>query len=108
MCLLLPVIIVVFFSQADPTKDLTFNLKLTDDEKQARSNLKLPYMFHEEKTSEVTINRPGEGRVFYQPDEADDFDEEDPDDDLDIWNNIQIITIVESKKRFHAWPYINV
>lgn len=70
--------------EADPTKDLTFNLKLTDDEKQARSNLKLPYMFHEEKTSEVTINRPGEGRVFYQPDEADDFDEEDPDDDLDI------------------------
>ena len=27
----------------------------------------------------------GEGKIFYQPDEADDFDEEDPDDDLDIW-----------------------
>ena len=26
----------------------------------------------------------GEGKIFYQPDEADDFDEEDPDDDLDI------------------------
>ena len=24
------------------------------------------------------------GRIFYQPDGADDFDEEDPDDDLDI------------------------
>uniref|UniRef100_A0A8W8MYZ4 Elongator complex protein 5 n=1 Tax=Magallana gigas TaxID=29159 RepID=A0A8W8MYZ4_MAGGI len=24
------------------------------------------------------------GKIFYQPDEADDFDEEDPDDDLDI------------------------
>lgn len=70
--------------QVDPTQNLTFNLKLTDDERQARSNLKLPYMYHEEKTSEVTVNCPGEGRVFYQPDEADDFDDEDPDDDLDI------------------------
>ena len=26
----------------------------------------------------------GQGKIFYQPDEADDFDEEDPDDDLDI------------------------
>ena len=25
-----------------------------------------------------------EAKIFYQPDEADDFDEEDPDDDLDI------------------------
>ena len=24
------------------------------------------------------------GKIFYQPDDADDFDEEDPDDDLDI------------------------
>lgn len=27
----------------------------------------------------------GSGKIFYQPDDADDFDEEDPDDDLDIW-----------------------
>lgn len=27
----------------------------------------------------------GGGKIFYQPDDADDFDEEDPDDDLDIW-----------------------
>ena len=26
----------------------------------------------------------GSGKIFYQPDDADDFDEEDPDDDLDI------------------------
>ena len=25
------------------------------------------------------------GKIFYQPDKDDDFDEEDPDDDLDIW-----------------------
>lgn len=42
------------------------------------------YMLHEEKTSELTINlcRGGEGRVFYKPEEADDFDE-DLNNDLD-------------------------
>lgn len=71
-------------AEVDPTQNLTFNLKLTDDERQARSNLQLPYMYHEKKTSEVTVHPSGEGKVFYQPDEADDFDDEDPDDDLDI------------------------
>ena len=33
-------------------------------------------MYHKKKTSEVT--------VFYQPDEAVDFDDDDPDDGLDI------------------------
>ena len=34
---------------------------------------------------EATLNKSvGEGKIFYQPDEVDDFDEEDPDDDLDI------------------------
>ena len=41
-------------------------------------------MYHEKKTSEVIVHPSGEGKVFYQPDEADDFDDEDPDDDLDI------------------------
>lgn len=35
--------------------------------------------------SKGTSKQPvGGGQIFYQPDEADDFDEEDPDDDLDI------------------------
>ena len=42
-------------------------------------------MHHEEERSEVTVNPVGEGKVFYQPDEADDFDEDDPDEDLNIW-----------------------
>lgn len=71
-------------NEVDPTQNLTFNLTLTDDERQARSKLKLPYMYHEEKRSEVTVNPVGEGKVFYQPDEADDFDEDDPDEDLNI------------------------
>lgn len=29
-------------------------------------------------------NDAGKGIIYYEPDEADDFDEEDPDDDLDI------------------------
>lgn len=70
--------------EVDPTENLTFNLKLTDNERHARSNLKLPYMYHEEKKSQVAVNSVGEGKVFYQPDEADDFDEDDPDDDLNI------------------------
>ena len=44
----------------------------------------LPYMYHEKKMSEVTVNSAEDGKVFYQPDEADDFDDDDPDDDLDI------------------------
>lgn len=27
---------------------------------------------------------PGSGRIVYEPDANDDFDEEDPDDDLDV------------------------
>ena len=41
-------------------------------------------MYHEEKKSEVAVSSVREGKVFYQPDEADDFDEDDPDDDLNI------------------------
>ena len=32
----------------------------------------------------VSCWQAGSGQVFYQPDEADDYDESDPDDDLDI------------------------
>ncbi|KAK3104437.1 hypothetical protein FSP39_002012 [Pinctada imbricata] len=69
-------------NSVDPTANLTFNLSLTDKEKEARSNVVLPYTKQQEIDSQG--NSPGEGKIFYQPDEADDFDEEDPDDDLDI------------------------
>ncbi|OWF37191.1 elongator complex protein 5-like [Mizuhopecten yessoensis] len=71
-------------SQVDPAANLTFNLSLTDQEKKARSQVKLPYTY-DQKRIEATLNKSvGEGKIFYQPDEADDFDEEDPDDDLDV------------------------
>ena len=65
-------------------QNLTFNLRLTDHERQARANLQLPYIRHDETRSKAAVNSTREGKVFYQPDEADDFDEDDPDDDLDI------------------------
>ncbi|GFG33551.1 hypothetical protein Cfor_03451 [Coptotermes formosanus] len=63
-------------SDSDLPQDLTtFKLSLGQQEREARSQLVLPYL---------RVNSEKGGRVFYQPDAADDFDEEDPDDDLDI------------------------
>lgn len=61
----------------DPASNLTFNLNLKDDEKLARQDLVLPY-------TQVTSMTQGGGNIIYNPDIADDFDEDDPDDDLDI------------------------
>lgn len=71
-------------NQLDPTANLTFNLSLSDKEKEARSQVILPYTYNKERQECVLAKSVGEGKIFYQPDEADDFDEEDPDDDLDI------------------------
>ncbi|KAI8500366.1 Elongator complex protein [Branchiostoma belcheri] len=71
-------------SQVDPTANLTFNLRLTDTEKEARSRVVLPYMHHQRKKApDQPAATPG-GQIFYQPDDVDDFDEEDPDNDLDF------------------------
>lgn len=53
----------------------TFKIEVDQLEKMEKSKLKLPYMskIHE-----------GESRVYYEPDAVDDWDEEDPDEDLDI------------------------
>ncbi|KAI9101770.1 Elongator complex protein 5 [Phlyctochytrium arcticum] len=61
----------------DPTANLSFNLKLTDAQKSARSEVALPYMQAQTATSTA------EAAIYYEPDD-DDYDEEDPDDDLDI------------------------
>eukprot|EP00123_Amoebidium_parasiticum_P010652 comp20233_c0_seq1/m.25225 comp20233_c0_seq1/g.25225 ORF comp20233_c0_seq1/g.25225 comp20233_c0_seq1/m.25225 type:complete len:307 (-) comp20233_c0_seq1:93-1013(-) len=70
--------------QADPTANLTFNLSLTGQQKDARAQLVLPYM-HSQKTQKALLGGgAGRGQIHYQPDEGDDVDDEDPDDDLDI------------------------
>ncbi|ETE58306.1 Dermal papilla-derived protein 6-like protein, partial [Ophiophagus hannah] len=68
----------------DPTARLTFNLRLTEAERQARESVPLPYHFSEEKKSSLLQTSTEEGKIYYEPDAADDFDDEDPDDDLDV------------------------
>lgn len=52
----------------------TFNLTLTEDQKLAKNKLLLPHQ---------RIQSHG-GHIHYTPDDVDDWDEDDPDDDLDI------------------------
>ncbi|KAJ8711361.1 hypothetical protein PYW07_008603 [Mythimna separata] len=66
--------------EEEPEKPLpanlsTFKIEVDQNEKIQKYNLKLPYMskIHE-----------GESKVYYEPDAVDDWDEEDPDEDLDI------------------------
>lgn len=58
-------------TKPDPTANLTFNLKLKENEKEARSQLKLPYMQVQNECGIMELDN-------------DMYDEEDPDDDLDI------------------------
>ncbi|PKC08624.1 hypothetical protein RhiirA5_416692 [Rhizophagus irregularis] len=71
----------------DPTTaNLLFNLSLTESQKKAKNELVLPYVKiqdqYEEKNRENTTTSGG--NIFYEPDKNDDFDDEDPDDDLSI------------------------
>ncbi|KAG9346334.1 hypothetical protein JZ751_006645 [Albula glossodonta] len=70
--------------EADPAANLTFNLRLSEVEREAKENLSLPFVFSQEKKSALLRPRPGAGRILYEPDANDDFDQEDPDDDLDV------------------------
>ncbi|KAL2912775.1 Elongator complex protein [Polyrhizophydium stewartii] len=63
-------------SQApDPAANLSFNLSLTDEQRQQRAQVVLPYLQAQQ------IQTPNE--VVVHP-STHDFDDEDPDDDLDI------------------------
>ncbi|XP_074029510.1 elongator complex protein 5 isoform X2 [Leptinotarsa decemlineata] len=59
----------------------TFKISLTDKEKIARDSLILPYL---PKNGDAENRNEEGGRIIYELDEIDDWDEEDPDDDLDI------------------------
>jgi len=58
-------------SDAATDHDVTFKLDLTEREQAQKSQLILPYT-------------QGSGKIVYEADEADDFDDEDPDEDLEI------------------------
>lgn len=62
----------------NPIELLPFNLTLTSEQQNARSNVQLPYMKAQETSN------AGQPQIFYEPDDADDFDDEDPDADLDL------------------------
>ncbi|KAJ8916531.1 hypothetical protein NQ315_000173 [Exocentrus adspersus] len=66
--------------QVNPETLSTFKIGLSDKEKEAREQLVLPYL---PKNEEESKEEEG-AEIFYQLDEVDDWDEEDPDDDLDI------------------------
>lgn len=80
----------------DPTKDLTFNLSLTDSQQTSRSQVPLPYehdgTYHVIPNNSVLNVRVGRApptqnqsaQIYYDPDSADDLDDEDPDEDLDL------------------------
>ncbi|KAH9486887.1 Elongator complex protein 5 [Psilocybe cubensis] len=63
----------------DPTQNLPFNLSLTSSQQESRAKVPLPYA-HEGKP--MTSSAPA--AIFYDPDSADDIDDDDPDEDLDI------------------------
>ena len=62
-------------SSSDPTAHLTFNLSLSESEKSAREKVVLPF---------AKKAGAGQGKIIYEAEDEDDFDEEDPDDDLNI------------------------
>ncbi|KAI9290135.1 Elongator complex protein 5 [Umbelopsis sp. AD052] len=77
----------------DPTANLSFNLTLTDEQRRAKEKVVLPYLKAQNRgtveieSSEPTMASPpppSSGSIYYEPDAADDFDDEDPDEDLDI------------------------
>ncbi|XP_077356004.1 elongator complex protein 5 isoform X2 [Festucalex cinctus] len=68
--------------EADPTENLTFNLHLSDSQREAKEKLALPFVFSKEK--KAALLHTGSGRIVYEPDATDDYDQEDPDDDLDV------------------------
>ncbi|KDR85043.1 hypothetical protein GALMADRAFT_313922 [Galerina marginata CBS 339.88] len=63
----------------DPTQNLPFNLNLTSSQQESRAQVPLPY---EHEGTPITRSTPS--AIFYDPDSADDIDDDDPDEDLDI------------------------
>ncbi|XP_030755236.1 elongator complex protein 5 isoform X1 [Sitophilus oryzae] len=64
--------------EINPENLSTFKIGLTDEEKLSRERVVLPYL------PNANMNEPEDGKIFYNLDKLDDWDEEDPDDDLDV------------------------
>jgi len=67
---------------SNPTQNISFNLSLTTSQHESRSRVPLPYAH---KGQSIEGSSRGElGAILYDPDSADDIDDDDPDEDLDI------------------------
>ncbi|MFH4974059.1 hypothetical protein AB6A40_000768 [Gnathostoma spinigerum] len=68
----------------------SIGLTLSEAERKAKENLRLPFMSAQKEEGLVGLKSTARGvvraggQIIYTPDEADDFDESDPDDDLEI------------------------
>ncbi|XP_030044145.1 elongator complex protein 5 isoform X2 [Microcaecilia unicolor] len=71
-------------AETDPAANLTFNLRLSEEERRAKERVLLPYHLSAEVKSSLLQSHAGVAKIYYEPDAADDVDEEDPDDDLDV------------------------
>lgn len=71
-------------AQVDPTVNLTFNLRLSETERERRESATLPYTFTDSKKRSLLQASGGSAKIFYDPEPIDDVDEDDPDDDLDV------------------------
>jgi elongator complex protein 5 len=80
---------------ADPTTNLSFSLNLTPSQQAARAQVPLPYAHQghlytvlQPLKADCVLLIGGDpkvqGAIYYDPDSADDIDDDDPDEDLDI------------------------
>lgn len=71
------------FPQVDPGEGLTFSVHThSASERSSKATVRLPYE-HTQARKDSYLSTAG-GRIFYEPDRNDDYDSDDPDDDLDI------------------------
>ncbi|KAJ1892005.1 Elongator complex protein [Kickxella alabastrina] len=72
----------------DPAANLSFNLNLTDRQRRDKASVEMPYM--DAQMASASGEPPSDsagtvaGDILYQLDDEDDWDEDDPDDDLEI------------------------
>ncbi|KAI0778133.1 hypothetical protein BD413DRAFT_667505 [Trametes elegans] len=64
----------------DPTQNLPFNLNLTPEQQRSRAQVPLPYAHNGKPAEQNGVP----AAILYDPDSADDLDDDDPDEDLDI------------------------
>ncbi|KAM4678334.1 elongator complex protein 5 [Discoglossus pictus] len=70
--------------EVEAKMNLTFNPHLSESERGLKESATLPYTFSASKKSSLLQSSTGSAKIYYDPDPADDFDDEDPDDDLDV------------------------